>query len=181
MIGGRKDCRAGKRCHPPPRPNEKTNGEAHGSSSPFGGMCFISAKTRRQAQKHLRFLPSFVFLIKSYYFGSADEHYCFMYFTHSFSSSRHTRYSAPFSSKNFFRSRLSAFISSTAFMAWSEAQIFPRTVAHISLKKRREVLRYLSLSKYAHRFGRISCSAFFMARYSSMSASISLSDKQCFP
>ena len=27
MIGGRKDCRAGKRCHPPPRPNEKTNGE----------------------------------------------------------------------------------------------------------------------------------------------------------
>ena len=28
---------------------------------------------------------------------------------------------------------------------WSKTQIFPRTIAHISLKKRREVLRYLSL------------------------------------
>lgn len=50
-------------------------------------------------------------------------------------------------------------------MAWSEAQIFPKLVAHMSLKKRRQVLRYALPSKSLSAFGRISCPAFRMARY----------------
>ena len=45
------------------------------------------------------------------------------------------RIPAPCASKKRFKSRLSASISSTAFIAWSDAQSFPRLVAHMSLKK----------------------------------------------
>ena len=55
----------------------------------------------------------------------------FKYRPASRSSVCQTGYIAPASSKNVFISRFRALISSTAFMAWSLAQIFPRPVAHI--------------------------------------------------
>ena len=72
---------------------------------------------------------------------------------------------------NIERSRFSALISSMAFIAWSEAQSLPSEVAHISLKKRRQVLRYFSPSKSASSLGRMVCPASRMARYPSMLAS----------
>ena len=51
------------------------------------------------------------------------------------------------------------------FMAWSEGHhSLPSEVAHMSLKKRRQVLRYFSLSKSASAFGKMSCPALRMAR-----------------
>ena len=47
----------------------------------------------------------------------------------------------------------------------------PSEVAHISLKKRRQVLRYFSPSKSASSLGRMVCPASRMARYPSMLAS----------
>ena len=69
-----------------------------------------------------------------------DQFIHFRYLAASFSSSDHTGYFAPFSSKKSFMSLFSALISSIAFIAWSEAQILPRLFAHISLKKRRHYL-----------------------------------------
>ena len=63
--------------------------------------------------------------------GSAD----------SASSAFQTGHCAPASSKKRLRSRFKALISTTAFIAWSEAQILPSEVAHMSLKKCRQVLR----------------------------------------
>lgn len=65
----------------------------------------------------------------------------FRYLADSASSAFQTGYCAPASSKKRLRSRFKALISSTAFIAWSEAQILPSEVAHMSLKKRRQVLR----------------------------------------
>ena len=63
--------------------------------------------------------------------------YIVRYFTAPFSSSFQMGVSAPAFLKKAFRSLFRAIISSTAFIAWSLAQILPSEVEHINLKKRK--------------------------------------------
>ena len=102
--------------------------------------------------------------VSGHLFGRSGAYCLPRYLPHSRSSACQTGYSAPCASKKRLKSRLNASISSTAFIAWSDAQSFPRLVAHMSLKKRRQVLRYAAPSNSASAFGRISCPASRMAR-----------------
>ena len=135
MIGGRKDCRAGKRCHPPPRPNEKTNGEGSRQLLSVRRYVFyIGKNSQASAKAPAFFLPSFVFLIKSYYFGSADEHYCFMYPSALFFKLTPYRIFRSVIVEEFFSIAVKHSHLVDLVYGWSKTQIFPRTIAHISLK-----------------------------------------------
>ena len=169
MVNGQ-----GKRCHPPLRRNKKTNVEVS-ANPPRSAACVLYRQKLADKRKNTcGFCRCSFFRIKSDYFCSADEYLSFYVPSALFFKLTPYRIFRSVIVEEFFSIAVKHSHLVDLVYGWSETQIFPRTVAHISLKKRREVLRYLSLSKYTHRFGRISCSAFFMARYSSMSASISL-------